>query len=75
MQAKHLLVLVTVKLNITVPAGGILTDAAELEQLGLALPQMALLMHRLRQSGKDVPTDVFTVAAARDAILRMLEVQ
>ena len=74
-RAKHLLVLGDGEVKHYGTPAEVFTDAAELEQLGLALPQMALLMHRLRQSGKDVPTDVFTVAAARDAILRMLEVQ
>jgi energy-coupling factor transport system ATP-binding protein len=74
-RAKHLLVLADGEVKHYGTPAEVFTDAAELEQLGLALPQMALLMHRLRQSGKDVPTDVFTVAAARDAILRMLEVQ
>ena len=50
-------------------------NPAELEQLGLALPQMTLLMHKLRQAGKEVPTDVFTVEGAKQAILKMLGVQ
>ncbi|HZK24090.1 MAG TPA: energy-coupling factor transporter ATPase [Oscillospiraceae bacterium] len=74
-RAKHLLVLADGQVKLHGTPAEVFTDAAELEQLGLALPQMALLMHRLRQAGKEVPTDIFTVSAARDAILQMLEVQ
>lgn len=51
----------------------VFSGARELEAIGLLLPQMTMLMHRLRQAGMDVPVDVFTVAQAREAILAMLE--
>jgi hypothetical protein len=34
---------------------------------------MTLLMHRLRQAGKNVPLEIYSVPDARDAILAMLE--
>ncbi|NLZ92961.1 MAG: energy-coupling factor transporter ATPase [Firmicutes bacterium] len=74
-RAKHLLVLADGQIKLQGTPAEVFTDAAMLENLGLALPQMTLLMQRLRQAGQDVPTDIFSVAAARDAILRMLEVQ
>ncbi|MCR3921113.1 MAG: energy-coupling factor transporter ATPase [Firmicutes bacterium] len=74
-RAKRLLVLANGGTRLYGTPAEVFTDAESLEEMGLALPQMALLMHRLRQAGKDVPTDIFSVAGARDAILRMLEVQ
>lgn len=43
-----------------------------LEEVGLALPQIAQLMHRLRERGLDIPVDIYTVEEAREAILRVL---
>lgn len=43
-----------------------------LEEVGLALPQIAQLMHRLRERGLDIPVDIYTVGEAREAILRIL---
>ncbi len=45
----------------------------ELEQVGLAAPQVTYLMHELREKGWDVPTDVTTVEEAAQAIRRALE--
>ncbi|MBS4021457.1 MAG: energy-coupling factor transporter ATPase [Dethiobacter sp.] len=47
-------------------------NQAELETLGLGLPQMTQLMHRLNVAGKRVPLDVFTVERAKEVILDML---
>ncbi len=44
----------------------------ELEEMGLSLPQMALLMHKLKHQGKNVPTNIFSVEQAKEAILCML---
>ena len=43
-----------------------------LEEVGLALPQIAQLMHRLRERGLDIPVNIYTVEEAREAILRVL---
>ncbi|NLP37144.1 MAG: energy-coupling factor transporter ATPase [Firmicutes bacterium] len=74
-RAKHLLVLANGTIKMYGTPAEVFQDAVQLEELGLGLPQMTLLMHRLKAAGKNVPTDIFTVAAARDAILQMLEVQ
>ncbi|NLZ38986.1 MAG: energy-coupling factor transporter ATPase [Firmicutes bacterium] len=74
-RAKRLLVLANGQVKLQGTPAEVFTDGAELEKLGLSLPQMALLMHRLRQAGRDVPTNIFSVAEACEAILRMLEVQ
>jgi energy-coupling factor transport system ATP-binding protein len=50
----------------------VFSDAERLEQLGLALPQLAQLMRKLQQAGKNVPADAFTVERAKQAILAML---
>ena len=41
-----------------------------LEEVGLALPQIAQLMHRLRERGLDIPVNIYTVEETREAILR-----
>jgi energy-coupling factor transport system ATP-binding protein len=51
----------------------VFADVESLEKLGLALPQLAQLMHKLRQAGKNVPAGVFTVDRAKKAILAMLQ--
>ncbi|NLM52700.1 MAG: energy-coupling factor transporter ATPase [Firmicutes bacterium] len=71
-RAKRLLVLANGSVQMYGTPAEVFKDAAQLEKLGLGLPQMTLLMHRLKAAGKDVPTDIFTVTAARDAILQML---
>ena len=45
----------------------------ELEAMGLGLPAVTRIFHRLKQLGADVDPAVFTVEQARDAILSKLE--
>lgn len=44
----------------------------ELEDIGLGVPQITYFMKALKAQGKDVDTNIFTVDAARDEILRYL---
>ena len=44
----------------------------ELEQMGLGVPQMTRVFHRLRQLGLDIDPSVYTVEQARDALLAKL---
>lgn len=44
----------------------------ELEQIGLAAPQVTYLMHDLKEAGIPVRTDATTIGEARDEILRVL---
>ena len=44
----------------------------ELEQIGLAAPQVTYLMHELKEKGLDVNTDATTVAEARESLLEVL---
>jgi energy-coupling factor transport system ATP-binding protein len=71
-RAKRLIVLADGQIKLSGTPAEVFRDAATLEEMGLALPQTALLMHRLRQAGKDVSTDIFTVREAKEAILRMM---
>ena len=73
-RAKHLLVLVDGRQKMYGTPAEVFRDGQELAEMGLGLPQMCLLMHKLRAACKDVPTDIFTVEDARDAILKMLGV-
>lgn len=44
----------------------------ELEEMGLAAPQVTYIAHDLRERGIDIEEDITTVEEARDAILRQL---
>ncbi|MGI6036793.1 MAG: energy-coupling factor transporter ATPase [Limnochordia bacterium] len=50
----------------------IFSQARLLEDVGLSIPQIAQLMHKLKGRGKDVPTDVYTVCQARDVLLQLM---
>lgn len=45
----------------------------ELESMGLGVPAMTRVFHRLRALGADIDPSVYTVAQARDAILAKLD--
>lgn len=47
--------------------------AEELTKIGLAVPQITRVFNRLRQSGIDVRTDVYTTEFARKTIMEYLE--
>ncbi len=44
----------------------------ELEQMGLAAPQVTYVVHALRERGVDIDADITTVEEARDALLAVL---
>ena len=71
-RAQRLLVLADGEIRLSGTPSEVFRDADVLETMGLGLPQTALLMHRLRQNGKDVPTNIFSVKDAKEAILRMM---
>ncbi len=50
----------------------VFAHGVELEEMGLGVPAMTRLFHRLRSMGADVPASVYTVEQARDAILSAL---
>ena len=43
----------------------------ELEEVGLAAPQVTYIMHRLKEKGYDVDVDAITIEEAKQAILRL----
>ena len=57
----------------TIPYSGtpqeVFSHGAELERMGLGVPEMTRVFARLRDMGYQVPTSVYTVEQARDAIL------
>ena len=57
----------------TIPYSGtpqeVFSHGAELERMGLGVPEMTRVFARLRAMGYDVPASVYTVEQARDAIL------
>lgn len=46
---------------------------AELRSMGLGIPQVTRVFHRLREMGLDINPSVYTLAQAREAILAMQE--
>ena len=50
--------------------GVIMRIKAELEKLGLTVPDTVLLLDSLRQGGMDVPLDAVTVDECVDAIMK-----
>ncbi len=51
---------------------GVFHHYKELEQVGLAAPQVTYLMHELKGKGLDVNTEATTVAEARESLLEVL---
>ena len=47
----------------------------ELEQVGLAAPQVTYIMQALRESGMPVQTDATTIPEASGEILRVIGIQ
>ena len=53
-------------------AGVLAMKPEELEQIGLAAPQVTYLMHELKEKGLNVNTEATTVAEARESLLEVL---
>ena len=53
--------------------GEVFRHYKELEQVGLAAPQVTYIMHELKQRGLDVDTDITTIAEAKNEILKALK--
>ena len=41
--------------------------------MGLAAPQVSYVFAKLKEKGYDVPTDIYTVEEARDALLKLVK--
>ena len=53
----------------------VFSHGPELEQMGLGVPQMTRVFHRLRRMGVDIDPSVYTIEQARDAVLAALNRQ
>ncbi|MBR5269849.1 MAG: energy-coupling factor transporter ATPase [Anaerotignum sp.] len=51
----------------------IFSHPMELEKMGLAAPQVSYVFAQLKAKGYDVPTDVYTVEEAKEALLRLVK--
>ena len=60
------------KLEMDAPVKEVFTDIEKMEQRQLALPQVTYLMHRLKESGILVNTNITTIKEAKEEILRKL---
>lgn len=50
----------------------VFSHVRELTEMGLSVPQVSLVIDRLRARGVDLPGDIYTVKQARDALLGLL---
>ena len=50
----------------------VFTHGADLEAMGLGVPQMTRVFHRLRQMGVDIDPSVYTIEQAKQAVLAKL---
>ena len=60
------------KLEMDAPVKEVFTDIEKMKQMQLALPQVTYLMHRLKESGILVNTNITTIKEAKEEILRKL---
>ena len=51
----------------------IFSHVEELEQMGLAAPQVSYVFAELKKRGCDVPTDVYTVKEAKEVLLKLVK--
>lgn len=51
----------------------IFSHPMELEKMGLAAPQVSYVFAQLKERGYDVPTDVYTVKEAKEALLKLVK--
>ena len=51
----------------------VFSHGPELEQMGLGVPQMTRVFHRLRRMGVDIDPSVYTIEQARQAVLDALD--
>lgn len=71
--ADRLIVMDKGKVAMDGPAREVFSHREELEEMGLAVPEVTAILSELRKAGYPVKTDIITVDAARDEILRVFE--
>ena len=67
----YLYVLSNGKLEMQGTAKDIFSKADELEKMGLSVPQVTNITSNLRSRGYDIPSGIYTVSDAKDAILSL----
>lgn len=50
----------------------IFSRAAELERIGLALPQISRIINRIAAKGYDIPTNIYTLERGKEELLKLL---
>ncbi len=51
----------------------VFSHTKELTDMGLSVPQISLVIDKLRQNGVDLPGDIYTIEQARNAILKLVK--
>ena len=73
LHAKRIVVMNDGKVAMDDTTRNIFARGAELEQMGLKVPQVTSVMHELKSAGLDVDTSVLSVEEAKDNLLKVLK--
>jgi energy-coupling factor transport system ATP-binding protein len=60
------------KIALTGCPAEVFKHAEDLKEMGLDVPQITNLMRALKDRGMDVPTDIFTIEQAKEALRKVL---
>ena len=71
--AERIIVMHRGKVAMTGTPKEIFPRVEELEQMGLAAPQISYVFHQLQERGYDLPADVFTTEEAKEVLLQFLK--
>ncbi len=70
--ARRIIVINDTKIAYDGTVAEVFSHVRELTDMGLSVPQVSLVIDRLRARGVDLPGDIYTVEQARDALLKLL---
>ena len=66
--AKNIVVMNNGSVYMHAPVANVFEKGAELEKIGLSIPQVTTLINRLRQMGAELPKDIYTVKYAANIL-------
>ena len=70
--ARRIIVINDTKIAYDGTVAEVFSHVRELTDMGVSVPQVSLVIDRLRARGVDLPGDIYTVEQARDALLKLL---
>ncbi len=66
--AKNIVVMNNGSIYMHAPVANVFEKGVELEKIGLSIPQVTMLINRLRQMGAELPKDIYTVKYAANIL-------